>query len=243
MDGAALLPLPHLPVHPIPQFVDGMVHGTHQMTDAAVEASVQSRLQAWAADEAAGDLQLQLLASPAPPPSPPPWWCGGVGRIPCAVGTALWRASPPPPLAPPLPSHSAESLAQAGAGAFRARWSKLHKARAAANAKAAAWGFDELPTAAAVDASTAAVAWRPLPTARRYRLYCSADGYTLTVASTTAARATVRGLAPNSTLAFKVVAELRAPASLSAASASEASSAPSAPLTLRDAGVNQTLPE
>ena len=78
--------------------------------------------------------------------------------------------------------------------------------------------------------------------ARRYRLYCSADGYTLTVASTTAARATVRGLAPNSTLAFKVVAELRAPASLSAASASEASSAPSAPVTLRDAGVNQTLP-
>ena len=55
--------------------------------------------------------------------------------------------------------------------------------------------------------------------------------------------ATVRGLAPNSTLAFKVVAELRAPASLSAASASEASSAPSAPLTLRDGGVNQTLPE
>ena len=53
---------------------------------------------------------------------------------------------------------------------------------------------------------------------------------------------TVRGLAPNSTLAFKVVAELRAPASLSAASASEASSAPSAPVTLRDAGVNQTLP-
>ena len=154
---------------------------------------------------------------------------------------ALWRASPPPPIAPPLPSHSAESLAQAGAGAFRARWSKLHKARAAAAAKAAAWGFDELPTAAAVDASTAAVAWRPLPTARRYRLYCSADGYTLTVASTTAARATVRGLAPNSTLAFKVVAELRAPASLSAASASEASSAPSAPLTLRDAAVNQTL--
>ena len=91
-----------------------------------------------------------------------------------------------------------------------------------------------------------AVAWRPLPTARRYRLYCSADGYTLTVASTAAARATVRGLAPNSTLAFKVVAELRAPASLSAASASEASSAPSAPVTLRDAaaaGVNQTLPE
>ena len=79
--------------------------------------------------------------------------------------------------------------------------------------------------------------------ARRYRLYCSADGYTLTVASTTAARATVHGLAPNSTLAFKVVAELRAPASLSAASASEASSAPSAPLTLRDAGVNQTLPD
>ena len=59
MDGA-LVPLPHLPVHPIPQFVDGMVHGTHQMTDAAVEASVQSRLQAWAADEA---LELQAKGS------------------------------------------------------------------------------------------------------------------------------------------------------------------------------------
>ena len=50
MDGA-LVPLPHLPIHPIPQLVDGMVHGTHQMTDAAVEASVQSKLQSWAADE------------------------------------------------------------------------------------------------------------------------------------------------------------------------------------------------
>ena len=115
---------------------------------------------------------------------------------------------------------------------------KLHKARAAA--AAAAWGFDELHRLGGrrVDGGGGVAA---APTARRYRLYCSADGYTLTVASTTAARATVHGLAPNSTLAFKVVAELRAPASLSAASASEASSAPSAPVTLRDAGVNQTL--